>query len=672
LLVRQGYSWSGNERNCFFLNTRNGDFATISSVSGFDYADDARAVAITDWDLDGRLDLWTSSRTGPRVRFFHNRNSSSNGFVAFKLRGVTCNRDAIGARLVLYLGLKGETKRIKTLRAGEGFLSQSSKWVSFGIGQETIIDHLVVHWPDGAEELFRGLSPNSRYLIQQGTGQATMWSYPRTEVRLSPSDVQLPQPSQSARIVTLTRPLVPPFDYFDARHHAVPLVDVRRIDEPDTLKGVLLSLWSSSCAPCLRELKEWSENERRLRDAGIDVVALCVDGLTDGRSPDASAAAGLIRDIGFPFRWGIATDQAIQGLDALHQSLVDLQSNLPLPCGFLLAPSGELVVMYKGRVDMSQLVQDFALLSKDAIALRAAAVPFEGTWITKPIPAYPQDVALKLVEQGKTDDAVRYLRSYLHSADVARNDGLEADVADIQFLLGRLLVDRGDVSEGLAAYQDAIRTNPHYRRAHINLADLLLKQKRAAEAIVQLDAALEIEPNDPSTLVAQGVAFAAVRNMDAATRSYRKALSLQPEHRQAAANLARLLHAQGEVSEAVALYRKLLSRDPLSVADANNLAWILATSPDEAIHNPTEAVQWAEKACDVTDHRDPRYLTTLAAAYSEARKFRDAILAANTAIRTAYANGNPKIAETVEKHLRYYEAGQSYQEGRRTTRTTGP
>ena len=58
-LIRSGNSWSGNERNCCFLNLGGGPFADVSTTSGFDFIDDARGVATVDWDFDGDLDVLT-------------------------------------------------------------------------------------------------------------------------------------------------------------------------------------------------------------------------------------------------------------------------------------------------------------------------------------------------------------------------------------------------------------------------------------------------------------------------------------------------------------------------------------------------------------------------------------------------------------------------------------
>ncbi|MEO1842714.1 MAG: hypothetical protein ABGZ37_00380, partial [Akkermansiaceae bacterium] len=39
-MIDSGKAFSGNERNCVFLNTRDGRFADISAGSGLDFPDD--------------------------------------------------------------------------------------------------------------------------------------------------------------------------------------------------------------------------------------------------------------------------------------------------------------------------------------------------------------------------------------------------------------------------------------------------------------------------------------------------------------------------------------------------------------------------------------------------------------------------------------------------------
>ena len=136
-LLREGKSFSGRERNCAFLNQGNHKFTTVSAVSGLDFADDGRAIASVDWDHDGDLDLWIQNRTGPRLRFMKNQSRESqpgtdaSSSVSVLLPGVTCNRDAIGARVEIVSQQSATAPLVQTLRAGDEYLSQSSKGLHF-------------------------------------------------------------------------------------------------------------------------------------------------------------------------------------------------------------------------------------------------------------------------------------------------------------------------------------------------------------------------------------------------------------------------------------------------------------------------------------------------------------------------------------------------------------
>ena len=162
-----GRSFSGHERNCAFLNMHNGRFATASAITGFDFEDDTRALATTDWDHDGDLDVWTTNRTSPRLRFLRNHLPRTNNYVCLLLKGSTCTRDAIGSRVKLHSTTLPDRPLIRTCRAGDGFLSESSRWIHFGIGTAKI-EKLEVLWPDGTKQSFAALKENKHYVICQG------------------------------------------------------------------------------------------------------------------------------------------------------------------------------------------------------------------------------------------------------------------------------------------------------------------------------------------------------------------------------------------------------------------------------------------------------------------------------------------------------------------------
>ena len=91
----------------------------MSAAAGFDFADDARAIAVVDWDQDGDQDLWVANRTQPRVRFLQNTTNRPKKSVMIHLTGNRCNRDAIGARVDMQIN---DRHYSETVRAGSGFL----------------------------------------------------------------------------------------------------------------------------------------------------------------------------------------------------------------------------------------------------------------------------------------------------------------------------------------------------------------------------------------------------------------------------------------------------------------------------------------------------------------------------------------------------------------------
>ena len=56
----------------------------------------------------------------------------------------------------------------------------------------------------------------------------------------------------------------------------------------------------------------------------------------------------------------------------------------------------------------------------------------------------------------------------------------------------------------------------------------------------------------------------------------------------------------------------------------NNLAWVLATSPDDKLRDGKRAIELATKAAEVSNYETPHVLSTLAAAYAETGDFEKA------------------------------------------------
>ena len=114
--------------------------------------------------------------------------------------------------------------------------------------------------------------------------------------------------------------------------------------------------------------------------------------------------------------------------------------------------------------------------------------------------------------------------------------------------------------------------------------------------------------------------------------------------------------AKDEV-EAVKWYRLSIANG--SDSACNNLAWILATSPNPAIRDGSNAVTYAKQAVAATQRKNPNRLDTLAAAFAEAGQFDEAVSTLQEAIPLLNAGAEQEVFRS---RLRLYEARKPYRE----------
>jgi Flp pilus assembly protein TadD len=88
----------------------------------------------------------------------------------------------------------------------------------------------------------------------------------------------------------------------------------------------------------------------------------------------------------------------------------------------------------------------------------------------------------------------------------------------------------------------------------------------------------------------------------------------------------------------------------------NQVAWVLATSPDASVRNGAEAVKMATRAVELSGGREPDTLDTLAAAYAESGRWEQATETA----RRALALAREPLAKDIRARLALYENRQPF------------
>ncbi len=559
--IQQCKSFSGRERNCCFLNVGGRRFANISAVSGLDFDDDGRAIGIVDWDFDGDLDVWMVNRSGPQIRYLRNDlpPEASGQFLALKLQGTTCNRDAIGARVEVHLKDQA-VPLLKTLRAGEGFLSQSSKWLHFGLGATGQVARVVVRWPGGKPQTFTGLEAGHWYRVVQGRDQAEPWTPPPRSADLQPTPLPL-EPASEPRRVFLSEPVPLPrleFKLLDSQTGAPPSSVASSYLSHLQGKPALVCLWASWCEPCVAELRELSERRSELAAKGLTALALSLDGLYDKRSSPQDAAKLLDR-LQFGLPAGTAGAGLLDTLQLVQDELFDRQLPLGLPCSFLIDAEGRLAAIYRGRLDVATVLDDVGRLALIGEERQPAALPFSGRWLALPTPRHLIPIALKLTQQGQLAEAWEYVSR--HKSNIRQG----AEYPDLLLALGRGLAQRGAAKGALEALHEAVELSPQSAAAQYTLAVALVDLKDdVAQAVPHLQQAAKLDAKH--TGIRQTLAWVLAtsndrsqRNPAEALRWAKEAVALAAEDDPAPLDTLAVAHAAaGEFSQALELEERAL------------------------------------------------------------------------------------------------------------------
>ena len=112
-------------------------------------------------------------------------------------------------------------------------------------------------------------------------------------------------------------------------------------------------------------------------------------------------------------------------------------------------------------------------------------------------------------------------------------------------------------------------------------------------------------------------------------------------------------------------FKKWTVSDPLH--QLNDRAWKFATLADPSGRDGTKAVEYAKKACDQTDWKNPFYLDTLAAAYAEAGDFEQAVRYQRQAVEHPSAKLLMREDFSAAKQrLEQYQRREPYRQGKRS------
>jgi tetratricopeptide (TPR) repeat protein len=602
-LIRSDYTWSGFERNVFYLNNRDGSFSDVSGIVGLDFLQDSRTFALGDFDRDGRLEVILKNRNCPQLLYLKNVLPELPPAISFRLTGRKSNRDAVGARITIETP---DGRQTRTLRIGSGFLAQHTKEIFFGLGSAKSVVQATIDWPSGISQKLQDLPLNHRIWVEEGLQPSRMEPFTKPAAFSSTASAPLepeilPQQVQTWLLVPV---LAPDFSLSNLGGQVETLSAHRG-------KTVLLHFCSTSSPATEKDLNDFERSHKEWTRKGLQLLTVSVDGAQNSHSSNAQFPNGA-----HSFSILKATQDVVATYNLLYRQLFDRHRDMRVPLSFLIDAQGNIVKIYQNSVSTRQFEMDFNSIPQNNSQRLAKALPFAG------------------------------LRE---SFDFARN----------YLSLGFVFFERGYFEQAELYFQQALKDDPESAEALYGLGSAYLQQQKTSDARECFQRVLQLHAGYPGTLPNAwnnlGILAAREGNTDLAIQHFQRALQIDPDHSVALQNLGNAYRQKKDWPQAKRVLEKALALNP-DDAEANyGLAMVYAQNNDSA-----RAYEYFQKALAARPAY-PEALNNLGILYLRTRRSEEAKQSFADSIRLApaydqaYLNlarvysieGNPEKAKAV-------------------------
>jgi tetratricopeptide (TPR) repeat protein len=591
-LIRSYGTWSGFERNVFYLNNRDGTFSDVSGIVGLDCIEDSRTFVLSDFDHDGRQEMVLKNRNSPQLRFFKNVIPDLAPAIAFRLTGKKSNRDAIGACVTVETESGRQTR---WLQAGSGFLAQHSKELFFGLGTAKGPVRASIRWPSGLLQNLAELPLNHRVWVEEGVPPSRVERFVKSSnLRTLPvAEFSAPEVLPAAIETWLLAPVQAPEFSLRGKDGRPESLSARRG------KPVLTCFFSASAAGSEDHLKQLEKlNSSRERE-GLQLLVMDVDPAQGGDERQHQSRSAH----NFPILQ--ATQDLIAVYNLLFRSLFDRHRDLSLPTAFLIDEAGDIVKVYQRSIENEHFGEDFKNIPRTDAERIVKALPFPGADTGYAFGRNYLSLGSVFFERGYPETSETFFRRALQDdpASAEALYGLGSVYLQQQKLpearqsfervlklhanypgtipnawnnLGILSAREGNTVEAIEFFQRALQIDPAHLIALLNLGNAYRQQKEWMEAKNALQRAFDVAPDDPEVNYSLGMVCAQLEESDRASEHLKRAVSLRPVYPEALNNLGVLYLRTRRPEEAIHSFEESIRVAPEYDQSYLNLARVYA------------------------------------------------------------------------------------------------
>ena len=260
--------------------------------------------------------------------------------------------------------------------------------------------------------------------------------------------------------------------------------------------------------------------------------------------------------------------------------------------------------------------------------------------------------------QGKNDEAFADIDRVI---DIRPEDPRAALMQQqARLLRARIRQQLGESDEALMDVETVLERDDENAAALEIKGLIAAERENYPEAIRTFRKLVQLNRDDPVTLSQLGMLYLAAKQPREAIRRFTKAIDIDADSFPSRRGRSDAEISIGDHAAALTDLEKAHALKPDDTGILNNLAWLLATSPDDAIRNADRAIELATKACEGTEWKEGHIISTLAAGHAEKGDFEKAKEYSRKAVQTAETN--EEVKEQLKGELASYEAGKPWRE----------
>lgn len=148
--------------NFAFRNNKDLTFTQMNKEWGISFEGFSNGSVYADLDNDGDLEIITNN-IDDTASVFENLSASKSSFATLEFKGPEKNPFGIGVQVT---AIGNGNRQFQEMTLSRGFQSSTAPQLHFGFGNLTTVDSLLIHWPDGKEELITNLALNKKYTLK--------------------------------------------------------------------------------------------------------------------------------------------------------------------------------------------------------------------------------------------------------------------------------------------------------------------------------------------------------------------------------------------------------------------------------------------------------------------------------------------------------------------------